>query len=57
MGLIKWIIIVIIIGLPIIASFSEIPSNPAPQGIDEYINGIVQYWKEVISQINIPTSF
>ena len=57
MGLIKWIIIAVIFGmifgLPIIANFTEIPSSSSPEGIGDYINGLVQYSKEVISQINM----
>jgi len=56
MGFLKWIIIGAIVALPVLASFAMVPSSPAPQGVGEYINGIVQYWKEVISQINVPTS-
>ncbi len=54
MGL-KWIIIAVIVVLPILASFAVIPSNVEPQGVGEYFNGIVQYWKEVISQISMPS--
>jgi hypothetical protein len=56
MGL-KWIIIAVIVVLPVLASFAIVPSSPEPQGIGEYFNGVVQYWKEVISQISMPTSF
>jgi hypothetical protein len=56
MGALKWVIIAMVIALPVLASFALIPSGPAPQGVGEYLNGIVQYWKEVVSQINIPSS-
>jgi|GEM_PF-2257144 len=57
MGLIKWLIIGAIVALPVFASFAVIPSGPSPEGVGDYLNGIVQYWKEVISQINISSSF
>lgn len=53
MGYLKWLIIGAIVGLPILASFAAIPSSAAPEGIGGYINGIIEYWKEVISQINV----
>ena len=56
MGFLKWIIVAAIVALPILASFAVLPASPAPQGIGEYINGIIQYWKEVISQIKIPVN-
>ncbi|MFQ5940872.1 MAG: hypothetical protein ACE5KA_04150 [Nitrososphaerales archaeon] len=55
--MLKWVIIAAIVALPLLASFAVIPSSPSPQGVGEYINGIVQYWREVISQIDIPISF
>ncbi|MEM2760082.1 MAG: hypothetical protein QXU32_09640 [Nitrososphaerales archaeon] len=56
MGFLKWVIVALIVALPILASFAVIPKSPEPQGIGKYINGIVQYWKEVIAQINITSS-
>lgn len=55
MGFIKWLIIGAIVALPVFASFAVMPSGPSPEGIGDYLNGIVQYWKEVISQIEIPS--
>lgn len=56
MGFLKWVIIAAIVVLPILASFAMLPSTPEPEGVGAYINGIVQYWREVIGQIQIPYS-
>lgn len=56
MGSLKWIIIAAIVVLPVLASFAAVPASPAPQGVGEYFNGIIQYWKEVIAHINVPKS-
>jgi len=51
MGFLKWIIVAAIVILPILASFAILPEGPEPRQLGEYINGIVQYWKKVISEI------
>lgn len=54
MGYTRWIIIAVIVVLPIIASFAIIPSDASPDGVGSYFNGIIQYWKQVVSEIDIP---